>query len=114
MDIIRFIQIYIIQFGIGLFCLFLGLLILKRDRKRLNQIFSGSFVSIFIGVTINVIYANLYLNPIVSILHVATVFFLYLAQIFLLVFNLMILKSEKVIDTKKQIGIIAIFVILII
>lgn len=101
-DIIRFFQIYIIQFGLGIFYLMLSFLIIKRDRKRINLILSTYFLLVFIAVTLNVIYAPLNVNPTVLILHYTTIFFFNLANVFILIFILIVLKSEKIFTSTKQ------------
>ena len=103
MDIDRIIQVFVVQLGLGIVYLYIGLRVLKRDRKRLNQMIGGFYISVFIGMLLNVIYAPLETNPAVIILHLMTDFFLFFPAIFLLIFNLIILKSQKIIDTKKQI-----------
>ncbi|MHA1291572.1 MAG: hypothetical protein ACTSQJ_02760 [Promethearchaeota archaeon] len=102
----RVIQVFVVQLGMGIVYLLIALLILKRDRKRLNQIFSAFYLTIAAATIVNVIYVAIELNPIVSILHFITVYLFFLGPAFLLIFNLILLKSEKVIDNKKQILII--------
>ena len=87
MDAARIIQVYVFQLGMGIFFLLIALLILKRDRKRLNVIFSAFFLCIFLGTLVNVIYAPLNVNPAVLFLHLITDFLLFLSVIFLLIFN---------------------------
>lgn len=102
MDITRFIQVFVVQLGLGIVFLLIGIKILKRDRKRLNQIIGGFYIFVFIGMLINVIYAPLKINPLVTNLHLLTDFFLFLPSVLLLVFNLIVLKSQKIINTKIQ------------
>ena len=88
---------------------YLGYLIIKRDKKRLNVIFSGYYFFIVLGTVFNWTYA--FLNPDLNeIVHTATLylnfitnFFYFCSLGFLLAFNLIVLKSEKIFDTKKQI-----------
>lgn len=109
-DLLRFITIYIVQLGVGgiLFILFAALVLL-RSRKELNQIFSLFFISIAISTFFNVIYASLRINWLVKILHILTYYFFCWAMVFLLLFNLMVLKSEVVIHRKKQLKLILVW-----
>jgi len=85
-----------------LFFLFLAFKILKRDRKRLNLIFSGFYISPAIGFIINFIYGPLTDGSVVLMLNFLTNFFIFYSSIFIVVFNLILLKSEKAITTRKQ------------
>ncbi len=98
----RILQVFVIQLFLGIFFLYIASLILKRDKKRLNVILSSMFIFVFIGVIFNVIYAFLEDVFIIGILTRITVFFLFGAAVFPVVFNLILLKSEKIIDSKKQ------------
>jgi len=98
----RILQVFVIQLFLGIFFLYIAYLILKRDKKRLNVILSAMFIFVFIGVLFNVIYAFLEDVFIIGILTRITVFFLFAAAVFPVVFNLILLKSEKIIDSKKQ------------
>jgi len=109
----RILQVFVIQLFLGIFMLYIGYLILKRDTKRLNIILSGFFLFVFLGVLFNVIYAFLDDVLLIGILTRITVFFLYGAAVFPVVFNLILLKSEKIIDTKKQFLIILGFLVLL-
>jgi hypothetical protein len=62
---------------------------------------------------LNVIYAPLTINPLVTILHLLTDFFLFFPSVLLLVFNLIVLKSQKIINTKIQSLLIIIWAILL-
>ena len=102
MDPIRVIQIYVVQLGMGIFYLLISILVLKRDTKRLNIIFSIFFMSVFIGAVLNVIYAQLNSNPTVLILHFFTYYCFYFGFVFLVIFNIILLKSEIFMTNKKQ------------
>ena len=105
----RFITIYIAQ---GLMCfyfLFLAYKILKRDRKRLNLIFSMFYLSSVFGFIINFIYGPLTDEFVVTILNFLTNFGIFYSPIFIVVFELILLKSEKVISTSKQLIILIIY-----
>lgn len=105
----RFITIYIAQGFMCLFFLFLAFKILKRDRKRLNVIFSGFYISPAIGFIINFIYAPLTEGSVVLMLNFLTNFFIFYSSIFIVVFNLILLKSEKAITSKKQLTILILY-----
>jgi MFS family permease len=112
----RIIQIYVFQLGMGIFFLFIAFLILKRDKKRLNVLLSSLFIFVFIGVLLNVIYAPLTNIPLITVLSYLTVFFLFGCTIFPVVFNLIVLKSEKIITSKRQaiiiLGYLGLFILL--
>jgi len=99
----RFLTIYIAQGFIFVFFLFLAFKILKRDRKRLNVIFSGFYISPVIGFLVNFIYGPMTDVNLVLLLNFVTNFGIYYSAIFLVVFDLILLRSEKVITTTKQI-----------
>lgn len=108
MSTTRIITVYGAQGFICLFFVFLAYKILKRDRKRLNVIFSGFYISCIIGFIVNFIYAPLTDESVVRIMNFITNFGLFFAPIFIVVFDLILLKSEKVITTSKQVGILLI------
>jgi hypothetical protein len=105
----RIITVYAAQGFMCLFFLFLAYKILKRDRKRLNLIFSGFYISPAIGFIINFIYAPLTDVSVVLMLNFLTNFFIFYAVIFIVVFNLILLKSEKAITSKKQLTILILY-----
>ena len=98
----RIITIYIAQGFIFAFFLFLAIKILKRDRKRLNKIFAGFYISCVIGFFVNFIYGPMTDVTLVLLLNFVTNFGIYYSAVFLVVFDLILLKSEKVITTTKQ------------
>ncbi|MBY9020688.1 MAG: hypothetical protein KGD67_06505 [Candidatus Lokiarchaeota archaeon] len=105
----RIITVYIAQGVILVVFLYLALRILLRDRKRLNVIFAGLYISPAIGVLINFFYAPLTDESIVLILNFVTNFGIFYSPIFIVVFDLMLLKSEKVISTGKQLIILILY-----
>ena len=105
----RIITVYIAQGVILVAFLYLAIKILLRDRKRLNVIFAGLYISPAIGVLINFLYAPMTDEFIVSILNFFTNFGFFYAPIFIVVFDLILLKSEKIISTSKQLMILIIY-----
>ena len=102
LSITRFLTVYITQ---GLMCFYFAFLaykILKRDRKRLNLIFTGFYICNVISLCINFIYAPITDANIVLIMHSITTFFAFYSPIFVLLFELMVLKPEKIINPNKQ------------
>ncbi|TFF93897.1 MAG: hypothetical protein EU544_05230 [Promethearchaeota archaeon] len=112
MDFARALQVYVVQ-GIGLFYLFMAYKILKRDKGNLNYILSSFFLSVGIGVIINMVYANLTIQPVVYLLHFITYYLFCFAMVFLLLFLALLLKTEKIITPKKQLIIIGTYGILL-
>lgn len=103
LDFARIVQVYIIQLGVGgVYYLLIALLILKRSTKRLNKIFSMFFICVASGTIVNVIYAAIFISSVVTFLNILTFYLFSLAMVFLLVFDLILLKSEKVITNAKQ------------
>ena len=102
MDPARFITVYIVQLGMGIIYFLIGLLILKRDTKRLNQLFATFYLLSASATIINVIYVSLTINPWVKYLHILTFSLFCFAIVYLLIFNLILLKSEKVFPIKKH------------
>jgi hypothetical protein len=102
----RILTVYVAQGLILVVFLYLAIRILLRDRKRLNVIFAGLYISPAIGVLINFIYAPLTDVTIVLILNFFTIFGVIYGPIFAVVFDLILLKSEKIISTSKQLAIL--------
>ncbi len=113
LDIARFIQVFLVQGLTGLFFLFIAYRILKRESKGPNLILSGAYLSVAFGVIINMIYAFILVESVVQLLHFLTYYLLCLSLIFLLVFVLIIDKSDKVITTKIQLVVIITFGVLL-
>jgi hypothetical protein len=105
----RIITVYVAQGVILVAFLYLAIRILLRDRKRLNVIFAGLYISPVIGVLINFLYAPMTDEFVVSILNFFTNFGFFYAPIFIVVFDLILLKSEKIISTSKQLMILIIY-----
>jgi len=105
----RIITVYVAQGVILVAFLYLAIKILLRDRKRLNVIFAGLYISPAIGVLINFLYAPMTDEFLVSILNFFTNFGFFYAPIFIVVFDLILLKSEKIISTSKQLIILMIY-----
>jgi len=98
----RIITIYVAQ---GLVCAWFAYLaykILKRDRKRLNIIFAGFYLSAVIGLIFNFIYGPIANEGVILVLNYLTNFGIFYSPVFLIVFDLILLKSEKVITSSKQ------------
>jgi len=102
----RILQVYIAQGVIIVVFLYLAIRILLRDRKRLNAIFAGLYITPVIGVFMNFIYAPLTDETIVLFLNFISNATAIYAPIFIVVFDLIILKSEKIITTGKQLVIL--------
>lgn len=109
LDPIRILTVFVAQGLVFAFFLFLAIKVLKRDTKRLNIIFSAFYISAVIGSFVNFIYIFLTDIPTILILNFITNFFIFFSPTFLLVFNLILLKSEKVINTSKQLIILIVY-----
>ncbi len=114
MDISRFIQIFLVQGFSGIFYLFIAYRILKRGTKGLNRILSSFYLCVAFAVFINVIYAFIFVEEIVYILHITTYYLMCFPLIFLLVFVLILLKSEVFFTPKLQLILVVAFGIMLI
>lgn len=85
-----------------MFFLFLAYRIITRRKSRLNLVFSAFYFSEAIGLIINFIYAPLEIWVVVKILNTLTNFFSFYSVMFLLVFVLIVSKSEAVFNRIKQ------------
>ena len=113
MDLTRFFIVYIIQGIVFIICVFLAYKTIKRDRKRLNVIFGLFYALLAFGLFINFIYAPFDDAPFVVYLNFITNYTVFLCPIFLVIFNLILLKSEKVITQKKQLTIMLIYGVIV-
>ncbi len=102
MSTVRFIQVFVVQLGVGLFFLYVAYKILKRDTKRLNRLISYYFVAVAAAMFVNVIYAPLNHERIVELMHILTISLLCFGFVFLIVFNYVLLLSEQVFSPKRQ------------
>ncbi|NHJ19506.1 MAG: hypothetical protein EAX91_01090 [Candidatus Lokiarchaeota archaeon] len=102
----RILTVYVAQGVISVVFLYLAIRILSRDRKRLNVFFASLYISPVIGVIANFIYAPLSDVTVVLALNFITNFTSTYAPIFIVVFDLILLKSEKIINTSKQLVIL--------
>lgn len=111
LDFARIFTVYIAQGLVFAVFLIIVFLILRRDKKWLNWCFSGTYLSVSIGLFLNFIYAPLTDPNVVLIMYFFTIFFIGYGLIFLVVFELILLKSEKIITRKKQLALLLIYAI---
>lgn len=106
-------QTFIVNGSISILWFFFAFSILKRgSSKRSNQMFFTFLALIAIGLLVNVLYRIINLDFWNIWLNKTTIFLSSFAIVFLLIFNLIILKSEKVITDRIKIGIIIVWFIL--
>ena len=113
MDLARFLQIYVIQGSFAIFFFYMAIIVLKRGKKRTNLYLSSFYLLTAIGGLINIIYANLFVEDIVYILHFITYYVLCYSLIFLLIFTLILLKPVDKFNTKIQITLLILVGILL-
>ncbi|MHA2391966.1 MAG: hypothetical protein ACXAEX_08340 [Promethearchaeota archaeon] len=113
MDLARFLQIYVVQGGLTLFFLYMAYKVLRRGRKSINLYLSSFYLSATIGGIINIIYANLFEESIVYILHFFTYFILCFSMGFLLIFVITLIKPPNQIKFKLQLLILVIYGLLL-
>jgi hypothetical protein len=109
----RFYMLYIYQGALLVFCLFIIYKILTRSKKRLNIVFSMVYIWSAVGLVLNMLFAFIIIEEIVLILDFLTNFSVAFAPIFLLIFNMILLKSEKYMNTPKQLGIIGVYALVL-
>lgn len=109
LDTARFITVYIGQGLIIAFFIYIAFKILRRSKRRLNILLSGYYTFIAIGFLINFIYAPLTIPNIVKMLNTLTNYFVFFGMIFLMLYNLILAKSEDKITNKIQVMLIVIF-----
>ncbi|MFX1569286.1 MAG: hypothetical protein ACFFCV_13060 [Promethearchaeota archaeon] len=112
LDFTRFITVYIGQGIFFGFYLFIAYNILKREKRQLNYVFSCFYLFIVLALLINFIYAPIPYPEIQRILNTLTNFFVFFGLIFLPLFDLLLLKEEKL-KTKYIILIIIIYALLL-
>ena len=117
LDLARFLLVYVVFALYGIVFLFLAYRVMLRNRKRINFVLAGFYISCGIGVIINLIY--IIITPIIEeitllILYFITVYLLSLSLCFLSLFVLILYKSERIITTKIQLLMIFVFSVLII
>ena len=113
MSLTRFIQVYIVQGIYGLFYIYMALMILKKDRKKLNRLLSGFYLSAGIAVIINIIYVSITVELIVRAFHFTVYFLFCFALCFILLFILTLSKSEDIITVSRQSIIMIVYCILL-
>ena len=113
MDLTRIIIVYLTQGSIVAVFAALIYKILQRERDRENLSFSGFYISLFLGFTLNFIYAPLTNQEAVQILNAFTNFFVFFGMIFLVVLNLILLKSKEVITLRIELFLIGLYGILL-
>ncbi|MFX1523262.1 MAG: hypothetical protein ACFFCC_07160 [Promethearchaeota archaeon] len=113
MDVARFLQIYIIQGGFALFFLYMAIIVLKRGKKRSNLYLSGFYLSTAIGGVLNIVYANIFIENIVYILHFITYYIFCYSLVFILLFTLILLNPVDKFDRRIQLLLLILFGLLL-
>ncbi len=112
-NLFTYFSVYIVQ-GIVLAIFFiLAIIILKRDRKRINLLLAIFYITVAIGLGLNFILIPLMgvsgIETFVLILYFFTLFFVTFGLIFLVLFLMILFKSERVVTTKVQLSIIFLY-----
>lgn len=113
MDSARFIQVYIVQVFIIFFYLWIANRILKRNKNRLNLFLSLFYIINAVAFIINVIYANIFNEEVVTFLHFIVYYLVCLSLVFPLLFLLILQKGEELFSTNKQVFLLMIYAILL-
>jgi hypothetical protein len=106
LDLPRFLQVYIVQGVVGIIWGYIAYRILKRGKKRLNLILVSFYFTGIMGIFLNFIYAPLTNEFWVYLLNFFTNFCFFVAPIFLVVFEIVLLKSNVLFGVKKQLFIV--------
>lgn len=110
----RIILVYVSQLLFSIIFLYTAYKILKRNRNRLTLTLSGFYITISIGFILNAVYLPFETNPLAIILVLLASFFILLGPIFLVLFNINILETEKTkISQKTYIYIVSYIIILV-
>ena len=78
----RFFAVVIVQSISCIIFLFIAFNIIKRNSRRIGITASGFYISLAIGLILNLIYFALKINSLVFILYLITVFYFYLESYF--------------------------------
>ncbi|MFX1419812.1 MAG: hypothetical protein ACFE9N_12915 [Promethearchaeota archaeon] len=113
MDIARIIQIYVVQGLFALFFLYMAYIVLKRGKKRINVYLSSFYLCTTIGGIINMVYANIFNESIVFIMHFITYYIFCFSMGFLLIFVLILIKPPSQFTYIFQISILVVYGLLI-
>jgi len=95
-------------FILGFFS-FLIYKILKSEKSRKTYRLVLFYLLNITFTTVNLVYAFIKLNPLTFWLHFTSVYLMLLSPVFYYVFNMMILKSEELLDTRLEIIIVVIY-----
>jgi len=107
----RFIIVIFIQLPISAIFIYITCKVLKRRRDRVSYSFCAFFILISLTFISNAISFICRVNSLICILQVTILFLTLLSLIFLVVFNLNILRSESDFHLKTQILIILFYLI---
>ncbi len=113
MDFARFVQIYVVQGLFALFFLCMAYIVLRRGRKTLNVYLGSFYLSVTVGGIINIIYANIFHETVVYVMHFLTYYLFCFSMIFLLIFVLILINPAKKITVKYQILILVVLGLII-
>jgi hypothetical protein len=106
LDPARIIYIYGIEGSLFIIFIILGIKILKREKQRLNLTFASFYLISALGILMNFIYVPLSVREgyekTVSILNYLTIIFIAYSLAFLVLSQIIILKSTKVFNNTKQ------------
>jgi len=112
-DIARFATVLVFYPIMAIIFIVIAIRIIKRNRRRLNVTFSLFYISIAIGVAINMLYALIQDEVIVLVLHYIATYFVGFGLIFLLTTNRILLQSAAIYSAKQQIRKILIYAVIL-
>jgi len=108
-DIGRLIIIYVIQLFLSGIFLFLAYKILRRNRNRLTTILSSFYAVEAIAFIFNAIYPSIGFNPGTFIIYFIAAYLISFGPIFLILFNINLIRIDSEFTIKKQTIIILIY-----
>lgn len=112
-EFIRLFLIYLVNSVVIVTFLVITIKILKRNKNQLTDLLSYFFISAALSLGINAIYYPLRIEIYVHFLHFLTLFFVLFSQIFLVLFNLLLLNKGVRYSSKKIMLIVLFWIIII-
>jgi len=113
MDFARIVQIYVVQGLFAIFFLYMAYRVLRRGTKQLNLYLSSFYLFSTTGGILNMVYANIFNEAIVHIMHFLTYYLICLSLGFLLIFVLILIKPTNQFKFRTQTIILVIFCLLL-
>ena len=109
LDLNRIIQLFFLHGALIALFLYLSFKILQRNIKRINLLFSLFYLTNCLAVILNMVYALLFVNPLVLILAYSTVYLVCYAPVFILLIMIELSHSNPDFKSSKLVLIALIY-----